>query len=1082
MQARSDLSPAKPADDDGGYSTDTEAGALRRTHRRTLAGVVVVALAAALLCLAAVPATAAGVPQTNAGPADTQSSTDVPASEVVDYAVVPEDAEGEAGDRVAVDIEAIDFTEDGDGDVTAYDLTVDYDDEILVFDSAESFLAEDEDLDVEQDNGTVSVEWNPNAFENAYDELIAEVADGEASPDMNVTLVTLEFASLSDYAGETAEIDVTDDSQMWHGTTELESYDDDNVWWGNGAVDVVEELEDDGPSGPDGPQVGEFTAVSQGGFVAFNEETEADAREEGVDFPAQSDDETPIQIHGEIFDDGTWQSTDVSFPTLEASGMDVDVYVDEKLYGDIDEDADHMTAEGEFRVVIDNDEDTSFEFEIASLTDDSNALSGSGDLADDGGAVTVVDNEFLVEDTTGDSTVDSGLGLPSTEEGENWIELPLDIEITDTDVPTGSVEGTVESEAGDPIADADVNVVDELDATQTDEDGSYAFDLPVGTYDLAVDADGYYETTVEVEIEEDETTERDIALEAGDPALEAILVGDEVTAGETAEIVATIENVGDGAGTQDVVLSVGDDSMTESVTLDVEEETSVFFDWETSTDDAGEYTAEIETEDDTASAEVVVEADDDEAEDAEGADTVSVTSQGGFISFSEPDDVETAREEGLELPAEGDDDGAIEVEGTYNGDTWSSTSVDFPDLDADGITAEVSVPDGLEGELDPESDYMTVEGTLTVTIPDAGSFSFDVELTTDGSGALDGSGDLDADGGSVTVVDNEYLVSDESGDDTIDTVLDLPATSPGENWLELELSVDIEEGEEPEEADAEDEDEADKEDEPEQSATEASDDDESTGDESAAEPAEVEVDGDSFVAHSQGGFISFAEDGEDQAIEEGLAFPVQGDDDSHIRIVGTIDDGTWESEQTVFPTLVTDSGVEAEVSAPDGLSGEIDKETGEMTATGELEVAVGGDPDTTFSFEIDTTTGDSGALSGDGSFSDDSGSATLVDNEFLVDDTTGDTIIDSQLELPVTESGTNWFELELDVEFDADGSESGDAGDESEETGAAEETQQDYGGSLVTSFGQLTGFLGMVAAGGLVTFSLASRVAVFAGV
>jgi len=42
-----------------------------------------------------------------------------------------------------------------------------------------------------------------------------------------------------------------------------------------------------------------------------------------------------------------------------------------------------------------------------------------------------VDNEYTIEETSGNALVDSVLGLPIEESGRAWLELPLEIETQD---------------------------------------------------------------------------------------------------------------------------------------------------------------------------------------------------------------------------------------------------------------------------------------------------------------------------------------------------------------------------------------------------------------------------------------------------------------------------------------------------------------------------------------------------------------------------------------------------------------------------------------------------------------------------
>ncbi len=62
---------------------------------------------------------------------------------------------------------------------------------------------------------------------------------------------------------------------------------------------------------------------------------------------------------------------------------------------------------------------------------------------------------------------------------------------------TGRIEGTVRAASGDPIAGAQVTVVETQSATTTDEAGRYVIEgVPVGTYTLRITAIGFQPTTV----------------------------------------------------------------------------------------------------------------------------------------------------------------------------------------------------------------------------------------------------------------------------------------------------------------------------------------------------------------------------------------------------------------------------------------------------------------------------------------------------------------------------------------------------------------------------------------------------------
>ena len=165
----------------------------------------------------------------------------------------------------------------------------------------------------------------------------------------------------------------------------------------------------------------------------------------------------------------------------------------------------------------------------------------------------------------------------------------------------------------------------------------------------------------------------------------------------------------------------------------------------------------------------------------------------------------------------------------------------------------------------------------------------------------------------------------------------------------------------------------------------------------------------SFDGINSSGFTAFAEDTESDARENGISFP-PGD----VTINGDVSDGEWTSTNVEFKEL-TVSGFSVQVEAVNGFSGTFDEEAGLMTVEGELMVTVGGDQ--SFSYTIAATTGESGALTGSADFSGESGTATIVDNEYTVNDTTDDAVLNSVLGLPVEEPGRAWIELAIDFDF-----------------------------------------------------------------
>jgi hypothetical protein len=75
-------------------------------------------------------------------------------------------------------------------------------------------------------------------------------------------------------------------------------------------------------------------------------------------------------------------------------------------------------------------EERSLTFPLDATTEPSGDLEGSFETQDDVVVTTIVDNESIVTDTFGGSAsaVDSALNLPGPTRGDNWFELPLNIE------------------------------------------------------------------------------------------------------------------------------------------------------------------------------------------------------------------------------------------------------------------------------------------------------------------------------------------------------------------------------------------------------------------------------------------------------------------------------------------------------------------------------------------------------------------------------------------------------------------------------------------------------------------------------
>lgn len=169
---------------------------------------------------------------------------------------------------------------------------------------------------------------------------------------------------------------------------------------------------------------------------------------------------------------------------------------------------------------------------------------------------------------------------------------------------------------------------------------------------------------------------------------------------------------------------------------------------------------------------------------------------------------------------------------------------------------------------------------------------------------------------------------------------------------------------------------------------------------------------------SQGGYLALGASSESEAEANGFSLPAAEAGDDPIIVSATVlEDGRWESTEIDFKTIPVEEPIEGEiqVGVPAGLSGELDPEAESMTARGELVATLRTDGETLgeVSFQLDATTGDSGALTGSATFDEQSARATLVDNEFTVSES-GNLLVDGAVGLP-TAAGENWFELALEL-------------------------------------------------------------------
>lgn len=190
--------------------------------------------------------------------------------------------------------------------------------------------------------------------------------------------------------------------------------------------------------------------------------------------------------------------------------------------------------------------------------------------------------------------------------------------------------------------------------------------------------------------------------------------------------------------------------------------------------------------------------------------------------------------------------------------------------------------------------------------------------------------------------------------------------------------------------------------------------DESDTDENGGQNGAQPLFSESFSATSRGGFLAIDEAVEGRAEAQNAGFVLPSGEDILTLEAEVAEDGSWESTEAAFPTVEITNPIRTDVrlELPDGLSGTI--ATDRMTATGTIQVVIE-ELDAQFSFEFDATSGESGALQGETNFEEEPLTATLVDNEFTIDEGTGNFLVDGQLGLPAEEPGTNWFEISVEL-------------------------------------------------------------------
>ena len=190
--------------------------------------------------------------------------------------------------------------------------------------------------------------------------------------------------------------------------------------------------------------------------------------------------------------------------------------------------------------------------------------------------------------------------------------------------PTPTATLTVDDQAGDGetllVDEATATVAFHLEAEYDDETTTseeFEAESTIETYGFELDPPLEDDATVEVRVRDAETDEELAAetieytldLEAPTVEVAALDAPDAIDAGETLEVTAELENVGEETATQEIALDVGAQEAvdTESIELAGGEAESISLSHGTDPDDTGEVTITVRSEDDEATAQVTLE-------------------------------------------------------------------------------------------------------------------------------------------------------------------------------------------------------------------------------------------------------------------------------------------------------------------------------------------------------------------------------------------------------------------------------------------------------------------------------------------
>jgi len=194
--------------------------------------------------------------------------------------------------------------------------------------------------------------------------------------------------------------------------------------------------------------------------------------------------------------------------------------------------------------------------------------------------------------------------------------------------------------------------------------------------------------------------------------------------GGTLEVNATITNTGDQSGTQDIDLDTGGmtrDTTTE--TIDPGAQRDVTLEWNTAEGDGGDYTAEVSSEDDTATTEVTVL--------GEPYFDVSIDSTNSPVQEGDTLTVDAT------ITNTGDQSDTQEIDLAINGTTKDSESLSLAATDSQAITLEWNTGTGDAGTYTAEVSSANETESTGIEVDEEPVEEYSLQVTVDGEGSVD---------------------------------------------------------------------------------------------------------------------------------------------------------------------------------------------------------------------------------------------------------------------------------------------------------------------------------------------------------